>query len=392
MQYNMFDVHKTHIGVSKPISYSVRGDNKRLQSSQGWRVVIYQNKPTISYNLIVSNLQPPFVWWHFVLKGEMMKKSFILGGIMLPMVAFGNNISMDETQYIISSAEKLLKTTRVLCSGISDELSQVSGVAKTETAINAVGAAAGGGAVYAGLKKSQLDKEIETLMDKMCTGGGCSANGIKSMSDDDFVENVLTSMANMSKLSDEIANAEKKSKTLGNWRTGLMAGNTATNIASSIVAGINMNQSDLVQHVMACNNSLTHLEQAYNNLLVSGLNPYETPLMIKINKIKNNCGEIDQKDILKIENSMAGVVGIGAAGSIAGVVGTVVSAKANSNKIRNDTSETGRHKERNLNTTANVMAVAGTGTSIAGTASNAIMISKIKKLIKRAQYCEEVLQ
>ncbi len=312
-----------------------------------------------------------------------MKKSFILGCIMLPMAAFAD---------IIADAQSQLQATRIICDGISDDLSRVSGVAKTDSAITAIGTVAGGGAVYAGFKKLKWDQEIETLMDKMCAGGGCSANAIKSMSDDDFVENVLTPMADMSKLADEIANAEKKSKKLGNWRTGLMAGNAATNIASSIIAGLNKNQSDLVQHIIACNNSLSDLNSAYYNLLDAGINPYENPIMTKIVKIRDNCGEISSKDIAEIEQSMSRTMEIGIAGGAIGVAGTAVSATANSDKTRNNNSEKGQQKEEKLNFTANILGVVSTGSSVLGTVSNISTVSTIKKLIKRAQYCEEALQ
>ena len=79
-------------------------------------------------------------------------------------------------------------------------------------------------------------------------------------------------------------------------------------------------------------------------------------------------------------------------GAGTGVVGTITSALANSDKIRNDDSERGQQKEKNLNTSANVLAVGSTVASATATVFNATQIKAIKDVAKVASQCSEVLK
>ena len=91
-----------------------------------------------------------------------------------------------EIEDAVRNAEEIFEATRITCSGISDEISKVSNISKANTAVTAVGTAASGGALAAGIAKSQQEKEIEALIDKMCKAGGCTAEGVEAMSDEDF--------------------------------------------------------------------------------------------------------------------------------------------------------------------------------------------------------------
>ena len=82
------------------------------------------------------------------------------------------------------------------------------------------------------------------------------------------------------------------------------------------------------------------------------------------------------------------ISGIGSATSI---TGTITSAFANSEKIRNGSSEKEKKKENNLNLVSNIMAGITTGTSLSTTAISATAITDAKKDSDMAEKCEKVL-
>lgn len=245
----------------------------------------------------------------------------------------------------------------------------------------------------AGIKKSKEDKEIDALVQQICNAGGCSAEGVKAMSRDDFFYNVMIPMSQIA----ELQNKLNKSKKLGNWRTGLLAGTIGTNVASAIISGLNTDQSDLIQHVEACNEMLEAVNDTITRLRLAGANPIEYPVVKQLNNIKTWCGQINVADVEKIEKRMKGVMGTSIAGAAIGGVGTAVSAAANSDKYMDANnklalSDTEKQTEKKLNTTANIMAGANIATGAVGTGLNISMISLTKKLMDSAARCEEVLQ
>lgn len=61
---------------------------------------------------------------------------------------------------------------------------------------------------------------------------------------------------------------------------------------------------------------------------------------------------------------------------------------ANSDKVRNDNTDSGKQKEKNLNTASNVLAGTTTVASAAATVFNATQISAIKRVVSVAEKCE----
>jgi hypothetical protein len=309
-------------------------------------------------------------------------------------ILFKPNISHAyEYEDKIRMAEELYQAARITCLGISDEISKVSNISKANTAVSAVGTAASTGALAVGIKKSQEEEEIEKLIDQICKSGGCTAKGVEAMSDEQFFNQVLQPMAELYQLQKKI----EKSKTLGNWRTGLMAGTIGTNLASAIMSGININQSELIQHITACNEAIEGLEEIETELKKAGVSPIQVPVAKNINNARTWCNKINTKDIEKIENRMKGVLGTSVVGGAIGVVGTATSAAANSdkymaveNKVRLTESE--KKTEHALNTTANVMAGANIATGAVELGLNISLISLTKKLMQQAERCENVLQ
>ena len=296
----------------------------------------------------------------------------------------------------IRKAEEIYEVARITCSGISDEISKVSNISKANTAVTAVGTAASTGALAVGIKKSQEEEEIEKLIDQICKSGGCTPEGVEKMSDEQFFNEVLQPMAELYQLH-QLQKKIEKSKTLGNWRTGLMAGTIGTNLASAIMSGININQSELIQHITACNEAIAGLEEIETELKKAGVSPIQVPVAKNINNARTWCNKINTKDVEKIENRMKGVLGTSVVGGVIGVVGVGTSAAANSdkymaveNKLR--LTEDQKKTEHALNTTANVMAGANIATGAIETGLNISLISLTKKLMQQASRCEEVLK
>ncbi len=286
----------------------------------------------------------------------------------------------------LTDATQLYESARIVCSGISDEIRRTSGMSVAGAVVGGASAGVATGALVVGITKADLDAQIEAQIQKMCNNGGCDINTMTQMSDESFLTRVLKPMAEISRI---IEQATQKSKQLGNWRTGLMSGTIATNLANTILAGLNRNQSDLIQQIQACNSIVAQLSGTRSRLIAAGINPLHNPIVNKIDGVTTWCQQIDISDIEKIEKRMNAVMGTAIAGTAIGVAGTATSAAANSNKIRTDDSEHGKQKEKNLNTASNVLAGANivTGATEMGFSISAASLSK--KLIKQAKLCEE---
>ena len=64
----------------------------------------------------------------------------------------------------INNAKQVFEAVRITCSGISDEIRRVANISKANTAIAATGTVAAGGALVAGIKKSQEEEEIDLVV------------------------------------------------------------------------------------------------------------------------------------------------------------------------------------------------------------------------------------
>ncbi len=319
-----------------------------------------------------------------------MKKIYFF--ILSTFLTCGSLFASNESD-LLQNAEQVYQATKIVCSGISDEIGRIANISTANTAITGIGTAAATGALVAGVKKSSADEDIKKLIDDMCTKGGCDANSITTMSDEDFYDGVIKTFAKIADLQDKMDD----SKRLGNWRTGLTAGTIGTNLASAIISGRNINQSDLIQQITACNDMVQVASNTAHELKSAGFSVINSPIVNKLDNVKTWCNQLNAEDIEKIEKRMKGVMGTSIAGGAIGVVGAATSASANSDKYTNiakksNLSDAEKQTEKNLNTTANIMAGANIATGAAGTALNISLITLAKKLIKTAQRCEEVLQ
>ena len=293
---------------------------------------------------------------------------------------------------VIYDAEQIAEAARIACSGISDEISRVANVSKANTVVTTVGTVASGGALVAGIKKSQEDKEIDKLVSEICAAGGCTPEGVAAMSDEQFFVSVIQPMTKIAELQNRI----DKSKKLGNWRTGLLAGTIGTNLASAIMSGLNINQSELVQHISACNEIIKSIPDAQIALKKAGVGPMHSSVVSQLDSIRTWCAAIDVADIEKIEKRMKGIMGTSIAGAAIGVVGVGTSGAANSDKYMDvsnklNLTDEERKTEKGLNVAANVMAGANVATGAVETGLNISLITLTKKLIGQASRCEGVL-
>lgn len=307
----------------------------------------------------------------------------VLLGLLVPMVAGANTLTLEDA----------LRATYVSCVGIDDELADLKKMAGINTAITAVGTAAGAGAVVTGLVKMKTDRKAEELekmlqeIDEMHKSSGSNLTAEEyEVFLSQFNAAYNTDMEDKETLQEELDKTVKKSKNLGNWRTGLLAGSTVTNIAGAVIAGGNKVDGDLNAQIENCKASVKNLRNAMMQARINGIDITEAQT------IADACGEFEYADISKINTKAKGAMISSTVGAVTGVGGTVTSAIANTDKTRNDNSDAGKKKEKNLNTAANVLAGATTLASATATVFNATQISAIKKVASVAEKCTGVLK
>ena len=286
-----------------------------------------------------------------------------------------------------------LRATYTACVGIDDELSELKTMAGINTAITSVGTAAGVGATVTGLVKADKDKQIEKLemerLQKISESNINSGTNNGNMSDnlaalDTYYQNHKND--SYKDIDSEIEKLTQQSKNLGNWRTGLMGGATATNVAGAIIAGTNKVDGDLKTQIDNCISNVKTLQNSIMQARINGEDVSEAQ------SIASACGEYEYVDVSKINNRGRGAMISSTIGAATGLAGTVTSAMANTDKTRNDNTEFGKQKEKNLNTAANVLAGATTAVSATATVFNATQISAIKKVVAVAEKCTGVLK
>ena len=299
-----------------------------------------------------------------------------------------------------------LQNTYRACVGIDENMHELKVLAGVNTAVTAVGTGLGIGAVATGLAKDAIDEEIEQLLTEIwyvsAEYDGPEATEDEKLawyqdlherlqqkkwsSDEDSDSDLLGAESEEDQKMAELAIKEKKSKNLGNWRTGLLAGNTVTNVAGAIIASKTINKDDINGQIDACISATKKLNNAINAARMDGIEVGEAQ------QIYNACREYEFVDIKPIDKRGKGAMISASIGAGVGGVGTITSGIANSDKIRNDDTESGKQKEKDLNTASNVLAAGATVASATATIFNATQIAAIKKVAVVAQKCTEVLK
>lgn len=302
--------------------------------------------------------------------------------IIFPFMASANILPLDDA----------LRATYTACVGIDDELADLKTMAGINTAITSVGTAAGIGATVTGFVKQSKDNQAEELEKLIKELEELEKNAIYPTDAEqqaflaEFEQSYDIAIKDIDGAQAELDKLTKQSKKLGNWRTGLMAGATATNVAGAIIAGTNKVDGDLQTQIDNCISNVKNLQNSIMQARINGEDISEAQ------SIASACGEYEYVDVSKINNRAKGAMISSTVGAATGLAGTVTSAMANTDKTRNDNTDAGKQKEKNLNTAANVLAIGTTAASATATVFNATQISAIKKVAAVAEKCTGVLK
>jgi len=299
-----------------------------------------------------------------------------------------------------------LRATYENCVGIDDALHDMKVRAGINTAVTGVGTGLGIGATAVGIAKANVDKAIEEKLASMRSMSYGASPDVVVVGSTEFMA-ALEQQLQQSKSEITIkevdaenplkkaldaeneritAELTQKSKRLGNWRTGLIAGNTVTNVAGAIIASKNKVDKSLQEQIDGCIKSVRNLQ---NSIVAARINGED---VTEAQKIHHACAGFEYIDTSKINNRATGSMVSSIVGSGTGLAGTITSIMANSDKVRSNDTPEGIKKEKNLNTAANVLSAGSAVASATATVFNASQIKAIKDVAKVAEQCTEVLK
>ena len=310
----------------------------------------------------------------------MRKYSVCFLGMLFLLPAHADQLLLDNA----------LRATYTACVGIDDDLADLKKMAGINTAVTGVGTAAGAGATVVGVIKANKDKRIRELEEILETLRNQDENIPEpEISEAEHKANVDAwgkFRKNAKETETEIQKLEAQSKKLGNWRTGLMAGSTVTNVAGAIIASKNGTNGEIQDKIDECRKAVDALNLVIGQVRMDGVDVSEATSIVAA------CREYDGVNISAIEKRAKGAMVSSIVGATTGVAGTVTSAMANTDATRNDNTDAGKQKEKNLNTASNILAGATTAASATATVFNATQISAIKKVATVAEKCTGVLK
>ena len=278
-----------------------------------------------------------------------------------------------------------LQNTYRACVGIDEELADLKKMAGINTAVTAVGTGLGAGATVVGIVKASKDKKIANLESHL---PNVKENYGKTNYDADKAKAQCKKAAatKTGTTETEFEKLTKQSKSLGHWRTGLMAGATATNIAGAAISGASLKKDDIQGRIDNCLDNVSNLRTSIAKAKMEGIDVSEAQ------SIANACSGYKGQDVSKIQKQAKGALVSSAIGATTGLTGTLTSAVANTDKTRDNNTDAGKQKEKNLNTASNVLAGATTVASGTATVFNALQISTIKRVAQTAAECEGALK
>ena len=309
-----------------------------------------------------------------------MKKLLYIVAMLSPIVASAETLELDDA----------LRATYSACVGIDENLSDLKKMAGINTAVTAVGTGLGAGALTVGIIKANKDSQARVKYNDYMSSKPVQVQD-RAVADAFFT--TWEQDPNYGTGAVEYKELRQQSKTLGNWRTGLMAGNTATNIAGAIISGNNKVDADLDTQIKNCRVAVQNLKTSIARARIEGADITEAT------DIFNACSGYETVDVSKINTRGRGAMISSIVGATTGVAGTATSAVANTESVRKDDlatqgkkTDSDWDKEKNINTAANVLAGASTAASGVATVFNATQISAIKKVADVASKCTGVLK
>ena len=259
------------------------------------------------------------------------------------------------------------------------------------TAVTGVGTVAGGVALGTGIAKTNVDKEIvelEQQLAKLDADRNLETITISATNLQNELNQYQASIQTLSKseLQEQKSEAEQKSKILGNIRTGTLATSTVANIAGAVMSGTNKVKGDLKQRIDECLISVKTLSNVRMQARIDGsANDAE---LARAENIIRACDAWTTVDVSSINKRSTGATVSSGIGAGLGLAGTITSASANSEGVRDGDAD----KEKKLNTAANVLAGGTTVASLSATIFNATQISAIKRAATVANECEGALR
>lgn len=309
-----------------------------------------------------------------------MKKISIL---TLSLIMLGN-VARADVNSALQNVNSKISAVQNSCSGIKSSLDTIFGLSVATTVSSGLGTVAAGGALAVGITKAVKDKKIEEKETEL----KLLESRTQNLSDDpEELKKQLTEILpqleeDYVKLQKEISEDTKKSKTLGNVRTGLMAGATAISAVSTGTSlGATLTATKLAEKMMQCNADLQALKLAKSELEAEG----ETDE--KADKILSVCTGYDEANIKSLKSLATANAVVSGIGTATAGAGTITSAMANSKKVRAGD----KKKEKSLNLASNILAGVTMGTSATSTTLSAVQISKAKKDSEMAEKCENIL-
>lgn len=326
------------------------------------------------------------------------KLKFVFVGLIVGMVACGANAAD------ISALDVSIQNVRAACDGLSNQMGELKRMAGINTAVTGVGTLASGGATVAGIVKSNVDaqaEEIEKWLERFMNQPTDTSDNPKidlTVIDKDTLMDMIsgsepvmvavggTEKSEIAAKQEELNQKTQQSKTLGNVRTGLLATGTVSNIAGAVIAGKNRTQGGLAEMIADCVDAVRALENAKMHAHVAGTATDDDVALA--DKIIAACGGYKTVDLSVVDNRAKGATISSGIGAATGLVGTITSGVANSNKTRSGDAS----REKNLNTASNVLSGATTAASLTATIFNATQINAVKDLVQVADQCEDALK
>lgn len=302
-------------------------------------------------------------------------------GILLSLVVGVAHANTDLTAAI--------ENVRATCGNISAELTDMKKMAGIATAVTGVGTVAGGVALGTGIAKANVDKEIEEwerILQELAIEQEKSAIVFTVINVEDVEKSLAENPVAKLDLDNRLDKLNEKSKNLGNIRTGTLAAATATNIAGAVMSGTNRIKGDLKQQIDECLASVKTLSNVRMQARIDG--SATDADLARAENIIRACDAWTTVDVSSINNRSTGATVSSGIGAGLGLAGTITSASANSDGVRDGDAD----KEKKLNTAANVLAGGTTAASLSATIFNATQISAIKRAATVADECEGALK
>lgn len=289
-----------------------------------------------------------------------------------------------------------MNNVRNACSGINSKMDHLKLMAGINTGIGAVGTVTGAVALGSGVAKAQKDKDIEDLKKQFTEILPEKGEKVSKKEAEETLAKLEKAWAayvkeaqnnsDKKKNVDKLDKLEQESKTLGNVRTGMLAANTATSVAGAVISSQNKTTGSIKEAIDKCISATDDLRDSMMQARMDGRDT------VVAKRIVDACSEYKTADLSKINKLATGSTVTSSIGAVAGGIGTITSAVANTDSTRNDNSAAGISKEKNLNTASNVLSGVTTATSAVSTVLNGVQIAAIKKVVSISEKCEKEIQ